>query len=89
MYNNGAQIGDAISSVSGQSYTDVEYIIIDGGSTDNTLSEIELHSDCITKVVSEPDQGIYDAMNKNWMFQLVILLESKFRRPFLRRQSFK
>jgi len=50
--------------VASQNYDDFEYIIVDGGSTDGTLDIVEKYSNKITKVVSEPDNGIYDAMNK-------------------------
>ena len=53
-----------IKSVLGQNYSDVEYIIIDGGSTDGTLNIIEKYKDKISKVISEKDNGLYDAMNK-------------------------
>lgn len=62
--NNVTTIEDTFKSVLGQSYTDVEYIIIDGGSTDGTLDVVNRYADRIKHVVSEPDQGIYDAMNK-------------------------
>ncbi|MEQ8414697.1 MAG: glycosyltransferase family 2 protein [Imperialibacter sp.] len=64
VYNNESFIEDCINSVLGQSYSNVEYIIIDGCSTDGTLEKILRHSDRIAKIISEPDDGIYDAMNK-------------------------
>lgn len=63
-YNSAATIEDAIMSVASQTYHDVEHIIIDGSSTDGTLEIINRHKDKISKFVSEPDEGIYDAMNK-------------------------
>lgn len=63
-YNSEAFIASAIDSVLSQSYTDIEYIVIDGDSKDGTLSIIHSYGDRIYKVVSEPDKGIYDAMNK-------------------------
>ncbi|CAG5083845.1 glycosyltransferase family 2 protein [Parvicella tangerina] len=63
-YNSAETIEDTIKSVVSQDYSDIEYIIIDGGSTDATLEIIDRYKDKISTVVSEPDQGIYDAMNK-------------------------
>lgn len=63
-YNSVNTIEQTILSVLNQSYNDIEYIIIDGGSTDGTLEVIGKYSDRINKIVSEPDYGIYDAMNK-------------------------
>lgn len=63
-YNAVNTIEDTIRSIASQIYPDVEYILIDGASTDGTLDVIERHHDQLTKVISEPDQGIYDAMNK-------------------------
>lgn len=62
---NGAEtIDDTINSVLGQTYPDMEYLVIDGASTDGTMAIVERHKDRIAKIVSEPDLGIYDAMNK-------------------------
>ena len=55
---------DTIQSIITQTYKNVEYILIDGASTDNTMRIIERYRDHIHTVVSEPDQGLYDAMNK-------------------------
>ena len=64
VYNAQDTIRQCIQSVISQNYPNLEYIIIDGGSTDNTLSIIREYHDHIHVLVSEPDQGIYDAMNK-------------------------
>lgn len=64
VYNNEKTIEDAILSVLSQSYQDIEYIVIDGNSTDQTISIINRYRDKISKFVSEKDSGIYDAMNK-------------------------
>ncbi|RYD79949.1 MAG: glycosyltransferase [Sphingobacteriales bacterium] len=64
VFNNEATISTAIDSVLSQTYKDIEYIIIDGKSTDGTLQIINKYSSSITKIISEPDKGIYDAMNK-------------------------
>ncbi|MFZ2189834.1 MAG: glycosyltransferase family 2 protein [Candidatus Magasanikiibacteriota bacterium] len=63
-YNSAETIEDTIKSVMAQNYSDLEYIIIDGGSKDNTLEVVEKYKDKIAKIISEPDKGIYDAMNK-------------------------
>ncbi len=62
--NNKSTIKGAIESALDQTYENIEYIIIDGGSTDGTLDIIKKYQDKITYWVSEPDEGIYDAMNK-------------------------
>lgn len=62
--NAAGTVEDTIKSVVGQTYENIEYIIIDGGSTDGTLQIIEKYKDDISVLVSEKDQGIYDAMNK-------------------------
>lgn len=63
-YNNAKGLLRTIESVISQTYTDYEYIIIDGGSSDNSKQIIESFSDRITYWVSEPDKGVYHAMNK-------------------------
>lgn len=63
-YNAGAAISIAAASVRVQHRNDVEYIIIDGASTDDTLEHVERNRDVITHVISESDSGIYDALNK-------------------------
>lgn len=63
-YNSIDAIEDTILSVINQTYPNVEYIIIDGGSTDGTVNIIKKYASKIAYWVSEPDNGIYDAMNK-------------------------
>lgn len=63
-YNAVKDIESTILSVLNQTYPNIEYIIIDGGSTDGTLDIIKKYQDRISYWVSEPDKGIYDAMNK-------------------------
>ncbi|OCX50661.1 glycosyl transferase [Mucilaginibacter sp. PPCGB 2223] len=64
VYNNVKDIERTMLSVLGQTYPHIEYIIIDGLSTDGTLDVIEKYRPRITKLISEKDEGIYDAMNK-------------------------
>lgn len=63
-YNSAKTISDTLESLNAQTYPDIEYIIIDGGSKDNTLSLIKSSCSRVSVVVSEPDKGIYDALNK-------------------------
>lgn len=64
VYNGERYLEQTIESVIHQTYTNIEYIIIDGGSTDGTLNIIKNYEAHITRWVSEPDKGLYDAMNK-------------------------
>ncbi|MCU6352334.1 glycosyltransferase family 2 protein [Morganella morganii] len=63
-YNSESTILDTIKSLEFQTYDNIEYIIIDGESKDNTLDLIKNNSKRVSKIVSEPDSGIYDALNK-------------------------
>ena len=64
VYNNVKDIERTMLSVLNQSYLHLEYIVIDGASKDGTQKVIEKYRDKITRYISEPDHGIYDAMNK-------------------------
>lgn len=64
VYNNARDIERTMLSVLGQTYRNIEYIIIDGKSTDGTLQLINKYRPRISRFVSEKDEGIYDAMNK-------------------------
>jgi len=64
VFNGEHTIGDALKSVASQRYSDIEHIVIDGASTDGTLEVIKANADRVTTLLSEPDSGIYDAMNK-------------------------
>lgn len=68
VFNDQNHIEKTIESVLGQTYKSIQYIIIDGKSTDNTLQIIEKYRDQIDTIVSEPDKGLYDAMNKSMNF---------------------
>lgn len=63
-YNAVNDIEKTILSVINQTYPNIEYLIIDGGSTDGTMDIVNKYKDKIDVIVSEPDKGIYDAMNK-------------------------
>ena len=62
--NHAKELERTIRSVESQTWQEKEYLVIDGASTDDTLDVIKAHEASITRWVSEPDQGIYDAMNK-------------------------
>lgn len=64
VYNRAQELETTLASVVNQTYGQVEYIIVDGGSTDGTLDIIKKYEDRIDFWISEPDKGIYDAMNK-------------------------
>jgi glycosyltransferase len=63
-FNSGQTIADTLRSIAAQTHADVEHIVVDGGSTDDTLKLVSTHGTRVAKLVSEPDRGIYDAMNK-------------------------
>ena len=63
-WNSESTILDAIQSMRDQTYSDIEYIVIDGGSTDSTMDIIGQNKDIVDYVISERDAGIYDALNK-------------------------
>ena len=63
-YNSEKYIGDCLKSIYDQDYPDIEHIIIDGASKDRTLEIVRSTNNRVRKVISEPDKGIYDAMNK-------------------------
>lgn len=63
-YNAASTIGDTLASVRAQDYHDVEHIVVDGASTDGTMDVVRGFARAGLRVVSEPDKGLYDAMNK-------------------------
>ena len=63
-YNSSKFISDCVKSIHNQTFENIEHIIIDGNSNDNTVSIIENMPNRVSKLVSEKDEGIYDAMNK-------------------------
>ncbi|MBD9360868.1 glycosyltransferase family 2 protein [Methylomonas fluvii] len=63
-YNAAEFIHDNLQSVSRQDFNNIEHIVIDGGSTDGTVDMVRKYGQHLAKFISEPDQGIYDAMNK-------------------------
>lgn len=66
-YNSGKTVRDTLESVLSQTYSDLEYIVVDGASTDHTMDIIRQYAPRFNRrmrYVSEPDQGLYDAMNK-------------------------
>jgi glycosyltransferase involved in cell wall biosynthesis len=63
-FNSATTIADTLSSVAAQTYPDIEHIVVDGASRDETMAIVRREGAHLARVVSEPDQGIYDAMNK-------------------------
>lgn len=63
-FNCAATIGDCLACVGARTYAECEHIVVDGASTDGTLAVLEAHRGQLAAVVSEPDGGIYDALNK-------------------------
>ena len=72
-YNAAPLLKKTIESVACQDNDEFEYIVIDGNSTDDTKNILNEYGDCLSKVVSEPDKGIYDAMNKG-----ILLAEGEY-----------
>ncbi len=64
VYNGKAYLRECVESILDQSYPEIEYIVVDGGSTDGTLQILQDYQEVITHLVSGPDQGLYDALNK-------------------------
>jgi glycosyltransferase involved in cell wall biosynthesis len=64
VYNGAEHIQSCIESVLSQNHPDIEYIIVDGASKDNTLEIVKSYGNKISQIISEPDNGMYDAMNK-------------------------
>ncbi|MBU2947830.1 glycosyltransferase family 2 protein [Zobellia uliginosa] len=64
VFNGEKYLEQTINSVIQQTYSNIEYIIVDGGSTDNSVEIIKRYDNYISKWISEPDKGLYDAMNK-------------------------
>lgn len=63
-HNCASVVADCLASVTNQSYAEVEHLVIDGGSTDGTFDILLSHREEFSVLVSEPDRGIYDALNK-------------------------
>ena len=64
VFNNRATLAEALDSALSQTHDEVELIVIDGGSTDGTLDVLRSYDNRLAVLLSEPDQGIYDALNK-------------------------
>ena len=65
--NSARFIRHCINSVKNQTYPHIEYIVVDGGSTDGTLDIVQEYSDLVNKFISEPDKGLGDAFNKGYL----------------------
>ena len=68
VYNQEKDIEKTILSITGQTFSDYEYVVVDGGSDDGTVEILRKFEECITYWLSEPDRGIYDAYNKGVAF---------------------
>lgn len=66
VFNSAAYVEETLRSIVGQTYDNVEIIVVDGGSTDGTLEVIQQFSEQITHLISEPDRGMYDALAKGF-----------------------
>ncbi|SEW14450.1 Glycosyltransferase involved in cell wall bisynthesis [Chitinophaga sp. YR573] len=97
VYNGATSLANTIESVVAQTYADIEYIIIDGGSTDGTIDVIRQYEKSVSIWRSEKDKGVYDAMNKGaalatgeWLFFLNsgdCLIDKDTLRNFFRQES--
>lgn len=65
-YNNERDIRQTLESVVNQTYQDIEYIVVDGASTDGSMRIINEYKDKICRIISEPDNGMYEALNKGF-----------------------
>jgi glycosyltransferase involved in cell wall biosynthesis len=63
-FNSADSIADTLESVAAQTYPDIEHVVIDGASTDDTVNIVRDRGQRVSQLISEPDSGIYDAMNK-------------------------
>lgn len=63
-YNSAKTIADTLNAVAMQTHTDIEHLVIDGASKDGTVEMVRSHANPQIRLISEPDKGIYDAMNK-------------------------
>jgi glycosyltransferase involved in cell wall biosynthesis len=63
-FNSSKTIEKTLQSILSQTYNNIEYIVVDGGSSDSTLEILKKYTKIISKLISEPDKGLYDAMNK-------------------------
>jgi glycosyltransferase involved in cell wall biosynthesis len=64
VYNGAGSIAQTLASVALQDHEHIEYIVVDGASTDTTLATVRAHGERVARVISEPDRGVYDAFNK-------------------------
>lgn len=67
-FNSSNYISDCLRSINNQNYNDIEHIVVDGGSTDSSVNLVKSNSIHLKHLVSEPDRGLYDALNKGLNF---------------------